>query len=174
MQQSTGAQEAREETRLPHANAEVEKPKAKDPADIVPVTTHTEEQHSQGFALWLIEHRQEIDAAQERQGGDLAYRIHAHNRNECHTEDHHQRRMRFADAVEQPAKNPKQIDEFNRATHFGGDADAEKPLGSEDVVGGRRRVSRYEQLAGNIDDAEVAGHSVYQIQYACDPGGPFG
>src|ERR1700732_4981610 len=131
-------------------HTEVEKPKAKDPADIVPVATHTEEQHGQGFALRLIKHRQEIRAAQEHQGGDLAYRIHAHNRNEGYAEDHHQRSMRLAHPTEQSVKNPKQIDIFHRANHFGGDAETEKPLGSEDVVGGRRRVSRYEQLAGNI------------------------
>jgi len=52
----------------------VEKPKAKDPADIVLVATHTEELRGQGFALRLIKRRQEIRAAQEHQGGDITYR----------------------------------------------------------------------------------------------------
>ena len=36
-------------------------------------------------------------------------------------------------------------------------------------MGGRRRVSRYEQLAGNVDDAEEAGQPVHEVQHACDP-----
>src|SRR5882724_611383 len=125
MQQSARAQEARQETRLPHTNSEVEKRKAKDPADIVPVATHTEEQHGQGFALRLTKHRREIRAAQEHQGGDPAYHIHAYNRNEGHTEDHHQRSMRLAHPAEQSIKNPKQIDIFDRTNHFGGNAETE-------------------------------------------------
>jgi hypothetical protein len=50
----------------------VEKPEAKNPADIAPVVTQTQEQHGQGLPLWLVEYRQKIRAAQERQGTDIA------------------------------------------------------------------------------------------------------
>ena len=138
----------------------MEKPEAKNPADIVPVATHTEEQHGQGFPLRLVEYRQEIRAAQNRQGRDIANRVHAHNGNEGQTEDHHQGSMGLAYPAEQSVKNPEQIDEFDRADHFGGDAEAEKPLGSQDIAGGCRCVPRRHQPAGNIDDAEEAGHTV--------------
>jgi len=46
--------------------------------------------------------------------------------------------MRLARPAEQSVKNPEQIDKFDRANHFGGDAEAEKPLGSQDIAGGCR------------------------------------
>ena len=58
--------------------------------------------------------------------------------------------MRLAHPAEQSVKNAKQINIFDRANHFGSDAETEEPLGSEDIVGRRLRISRYEQLAGNI------------------------
>lgn len=124
---------------------------------------------TRGFALRLIKHGQEFRAAQEYQGSDRTHRVHAHNRNEGHTEGHHQRCMRLANPAEQSVKNPEQINKFDCANHFAGDAETEKPLGSEDVVRGRRRVSRYEQLGWNIDDAEETRQGVHQVQHACDP-----
>jgi hypothetical protein len=48
--------------------------------------------------------------------------------------------MRLVHAAEQSVQDPKQIDEFDRANHFGGDAELKEPRGSEDVVGGCSRV----------------------------------
>jgi hypothetical protein len=152
----------------------VERPEAKNPADIVPVATQTEKQHGQGLPLRLVEYRQEIRAAQERQGRDIAYGVHAHNGNEGQTEDHHQGSMRPARPVEQSVKNPEQINKFDRANHFGGDAEAEKPFGSNDIAGGCRRVPRHHQPARDIDDAEEASHPVDQLQHARDPRHPLG
>jgi hypothetical protein len=56
----------------------------------------------------------------------------------------------LAYAAQESVKNPDQIDKFDRANHFGSDAEAEKPLGCEDVVGGRSRVPGYDQPAGQM------------------------
>ena len=66
------AQDAGKETRSKYKNPEVEKPEAQDPADNLPVAMQIQEQHGHGLQLTFVEYRQEIRAAQEHQGSDLA------------------------------------------------------------------------------------------------------
>jgi hypothetical protein len=59
-------------------------------------------------------------------------------------------------------------DKLDRTDEFGDDAKAEKPLGSEDVLGGCSRVTTCHQFAGDIDDAWLVGLSEssppYQVE----------
>ena len=66
------AQDAGQEPRSKDKNSEGEEPEAQDPADNVPVAMQIQEQRGQGLQLTFVEYRQEICAAQEHQGSDLA------------------------------------------------------------------------------------------------------
>src|SRR5579885_1638422 len=67
---------------------------------------------------------------------------------------HHQRSQRFVYAAEQTVKRQTQTDENDRPNQVRKDAQTKEHFVSLDVGGRRRRVARYDQLAGHIDQAE--------------------
>jgi hypothetical protein len=61
------------------------------------------------------------------------------------------RGMGLVNGFEQAIKCHHHKNEHDRAQQFATDADAEKRLGSANVIGCRRRVVEHNQLSGDID-----------------------
>src|SRR6266852_5132388 len=116
-----------------------------------------EEQHAQGVYLTFVEYGKEIRAAEEGEGGDVAQHIHKPDGGGDQNQGHHQRSMRHVHAAEQTVESQDQEDENDRGDQVSDDAETEKRLVSQDVVGGRGGVPPHDQSAGNIDQAEGGG-----------------
>src|SRR5207249_4337046 len=101
---------------------------------------------------------QKIGAARERQGGRVVQHVEEVDRGWQHTtQDHHQHSQVLVHSLEQPVKGQGYKDHHSPGEQVAGDAEPKERLVCGDVVGRRCRVTVYEQLAGNIDQAEGGG-----------------
>ena len=70
----------------------------------------------------------------------------------------HQRSMLLVQAAEQTVESHDEKDKNDRGDQVSDDAETEKRLVSQDVVGGRGGVRTHDQSAWNIDQAEGGGN----------------
>lgn len=69
----------------------------------------------------------------------------------------------MVDRLEQIVQSQRHEDKTDLGDELARDAKTKQPLGGQDVVGRRRCVSVYDQLAGNIEEGEGARYGYEYI-----------
>ena len=123
-----------------------------------------EEQHGQGISLRLVECRQETGTPHDHESAGVAHDVHEVDDGRHHAaEDDDQHGKILVHSLEQPVKRQHEENQDNPGTQVADHAEAEEPLVSGDVLGGRGRVLMHEQLAGNVYKAQGADNGEEQV-----------